>query len=166
MALGTGQVRTPDIADEQRIPGQDFLGLLGHRVINHHERNALRGVSGRFEHAQRDGAEAELITIVYGAMRKGSTGAVAEHNVRPGACRELPMAAYKIGVQMRLNNVFDLETMGSSFLEILLDIPLGIHHNRFAVSPNQVRRVCQTSQIKLVKIHATPPCLASTSPDA
>jgi hypothetical protein len=166
VALRAGQVRTPDIADEQRIPGQDFLGFLGHRVINHHYGNTLWGVSRRFEHAQRDVAEVELITIVHGAVREGGAGTVAEHNVRPGACREFPMAAHKIGVQMRFNNVCDLETLGRGFLEILLDIALGIHHSRFTVSPNQVGRVCQTSQIKLLKIHAASPCLVSTSLDA
>jgi hypothetical protein len=95
-------------------------------------------VPGRFEHAQRDIAEAELIAIVHGAMRKGGASAVAEYNVRPGACRELPMAAHKIGVEMRFNNVLDLETVGRGFLEILLDIALGIHHSGFAVSANQV----------------------------
>jgi hypothetical protein len=138
MALRTGQVRTPDITDKKRIPGQDFLGLLGHRVINDRYGNALRRVSGRFEDAQRDVAETDLVTIVHGTVREGGAGAVAEHNVRPGACREFPMTAYKIGVQMRFNDVLDLETMGRSFLEILLDIALRIHHSGFAVSPNEV----------------------------
>ena len=145
MALRTGQVRTPDITDKKRIPGQDFLGLLGHCVINDCYGNALRGMSGRFEDAQRDGAETEFLTIVHGTMREGGASAVAEHNGRPGAGRELPMTAHKIGVQMRFNNVPDLETVGRGCLEILLDITLRIHHRGFAVSPNQVGRVCQTS---------------------
>src|SRR5262249_10299761 len=125
-------------------------------------RNALRGMAGRFEHAQGDAAEVEFIAIVDGAMRESRAGPVPEHNVRPGAGREFPMAADKIGVQMRFNDIFDLQTLGGGFTEILLYIALWIYHRGLAVSPNEIRRMGQTSQIKLLEIHGVAPCSPRT----
>src|SRR5215472_4703497 len=90
-------------------------------------------------------------------MREGRTSPVPKHNVRPGTGREFPMAADKIRVQMRFNDVFDLQTLGGGFTEILLHIALWIHHCGFAVSPNKIRCMGQTSQIKLLEIHGVAP---------
>src|SRR5215831_9018866 len=98
-------------------------------------------------------------------MREGRTSPVPKHNICPGAGREFPMAADKIGVQMRFNNVFDLQTLGGGFTEILLHIALWIHHRGFAVSPNEIRRMGQTSQIKLLEIHGVAPCSLRTYDD-
>ena len=86
-------------------------------------------------------------------MRECGSRLRAKNNLSAGAGGEFAMATDKIGVQMRLDNIFDLNILSGGFLDVLINVALRINHSRFAFRTNQVRSMRQTSQIELLEIH-------------
>jgi len=60
-------------------------------------------------------------------------------------------------MQMRLNDVFDFQVLRGCFLDVLIDVALRIDNRSFTVCADQVRRMRETSQVKLLEIHFSTP---------
>src|SRR5262249_14259151 len=80
-------------------------------------------------------------------------GLPPEDDPGPRQFGKLAMAADEIGVQVRLDHVFDLQPFGFGFVDVLLDVALRINHRRLAFRADQIRSMRQTTQIKLLEVH-------------
>src|SRR4030095_5580451 len=63
------------------------------------------------------------------------------------------MAANEISMQMRFDNVFDLEILSFGFGDVLIDVALRIDYGRFTVCTDQVGSVGQATEIELFEVH-------------
>ncbi len=77
----------------------------------------------------------------------------AEDDLRASARRDLLMTADEVGVQVRFDHVFDLQTLRRGVGEILVNVALRIDDSSFAVRTDQVRRMGQAAEIKLFEVH-------------
>ena len=68
--------------------------------------------------------------------------------LRSGTLGKLEMAGDEIGVQVGLDDVFDLPPVAGRRLEVDIDIPLGIDDRRNAFRPHRIGCVRQASQIE------------------
>ena len=68
-AAAAGEVRPPDVADEQRVAGED---LLRRAVLHDDPRHSFRCMSRRLDCAQLHGADAKSIALRERLVRKGS----------------------------------------------------------------------------------------------
>src|SRR6516225_6529411 len=63
------------------------------------------------------------------------------------------MSRHEVGVQVRLKNVADLQTVFLCCFKINLHIALWIDYDALALRSEQVRCMCQTAEIELFKVH-------------
>src|SRR5215475_335321 len=161
-AIRTDQVRPPDVADEQRVAGQDFLGPTRNLGVDDQNGDAFGGVARSLQNAENDFADPELIAVFGGRVIESRAGLTPENDPGPRAPGKLAMAAYEIGVQVRLDHVFDLQPFGFGFVDVLLDVALRINDRRFAYRANQIRSMRQTTQIKLPEVHMSLPRIRSS----
>jgi hypothetical protein len=63
-------------------------------------------------------------------MRESGARTVTEINASAGAFRKLAMTRDKIGVQMGLDHMPDLEALLVGCLQIHVYVPLGVNHRR------------------------------------
>ena len=83
-----------------------------------------------------------------GGMRRG-----AYVDGGAGAGGQLLVAGDKVGMQMGLEDVADLDVLLARRIEVNLDIALGIDHDRLALRGKHVGGMGQTAQIELLKVH-------------
>src|SRR5262245_1223624 len=150
------QVRSPDVADEERVAGQDFLRLIRGLGVDDQNGDAFGRVARGLHDAENDIADPELVAVFGGRAINSRAGFTPEDDLRPSALGKLAMAADEIGVQMRLDHVSDLKPFGFGFVDVLLDVALRIDDRPFAPGADQIRSMRQTSQIKLLEVHEVP----------
>jgi hypothetical protein len=61
-------------------------------------------------------------------------------------------------MQVRLEDVFDLQALSLCRFEVNLDISLGVNHHRLAVRAKQIRGMSETSQIELLEVECRAHC--------
>src|SRR5882724_1883853 len=110
-------------------------------------------MAGRFHDAQLHAANIQLVAFFDCAMRKPSAGLFAEDDLSASASSEFAMAADEISMQMRFDDVLDLEILRPRFVDVLIDIGLRIDNRGFAVGTDQVRGMSQTTEIELFEEH-------------
>ena len=110
-------------------------------------------MAGRLHGAQLDAADAQRVAVAHGAVRELRARGGAEDDLRAGARGELAMAADEVRVEVRLHDVFDGQPALARRVEVLIDVALRIDDRAFAAVANQVRRVGETGQIELMKVH-------------
>src|SRR5689334_9054383 len=86
-------------------------------------------------------------------MFERNTGLGAEDDLCASAGRDFLMTADEVGMQVRLNDILDRESLRLRFLDILINIALRIDNRRLALRTNQVRSVRQTPEIELFELH-------------
>jgi hypothetical protein len=86
-------------------------------------------------------------------VREGGSRSRAKIDFCSRPLRELAMPADKIGMQMRLDDVLDLQALRRSLIDVQRHVALWIHHDRDAFRAEHVRRVRKAGEIKLLKIH-------------
>src|SRR5262245_33581644 len=131
-AFRADQVRPPDVADEKRVAGQDFLRLIRSLRVDDQNGDAFWRVARGLQNAENDFADPELVAVFGRRMIESRAGFTPEDDLRPCALGKLAMAADEIGVQVRLYNVFDLQPLGFGLVDVLLDVALRIDDRRFA----------------------------------
>ncbi len=89
-------------------------------------------------------------------MRKSRLSGFADIDGCAGAGGQFLMAGNEVGVQMSFEDVANLQILFLRGFEIDLNIALRIDDDRFALGPEQVRGMGQTSQIKLFEVHRPP----------
>jgi hypothetical protein len=58
------QVRTPQVAGEDEVTGEQVAGLVAERTVGDQEGQVLRGVTGGVQGLDADVAEGDLVTVV------------------------------------------------------------------------------------------------------
>jgi hypothetical protein len=84
---------------------------------------------------------------------KGQLGASAENDLCSGPLGELSVSADEVGVQVCLDHVTDLELLRGGFVDVLVHVTSRIDDDRFALRADQVRRVCETTEVELLEVH-------------
>ena len=133
VALGAGQIGPADVANKERVAGQNLLWLIRNFGINNLDADALGSVTGSFHNAQLRMTQCQLIAIANRQMWNRGSRFLAENDLRPSARRQLAVPTDKVGVQMCFDYVLNPESVGGSFVDILIDVALRIDHCCLAV---------------------------------
>ena len=86
-------------------------------------------------------------------MREPGMSLGADVDLGAGAGGKFFVSGDKIGVEVSLENVADLEALLIGRLEIKINIALRIDDRSYAVGPNHVGRMGQAGQVELFEIH-------------
>jgi hypothetical protein len=108
--------------------------------------DALKRVAGSLQEFHAALAELDGVAVGHGAVREGGAGSLGQ----------LLVAGDEAGVQVGLDDVFEAQAKLGSGVKIDLDVALGVDNGGDSFRPNQIRCVCQTTQIELFKNQATP----------
>jgi hypothetical protein len=77
--------------------------------------------------------DADFVAVPDRTIGKRRTGLMSKHNIGFCARRKLAMTADEVRMEMRLDNVLYLETVGPRFLNVLIDVPLRIDHGSLSI---------------------------------
>ena len=94
--VAAGKIGAPGAVDEQRVPGADTVADV--------QADTVGCVAGRREHAEREGADLEVVPVVHVPIdvRRGRPPVHDDWRVRQGV--QLPTAGQVIGVGMRVDD--------------------------------------------------------------
>src|SRR6185437_10025683 len=113
-------------------------------------------VAGSFEEPQNYASEANFVAIVHRHVIDWRIGGRAQINFRTRLGCQLNVAAHKISVQVRLDDVLDFEPLRPRLIYINGYVALRVDYACHTLRAQHIRSVRQTSQIKLLKIHLRP----------
>src|SRR5579872_2926095 len=155
------QVGTADIADEERVAGEDGVGLSGifveivFRQIENQNRNRLDGVAGRFEHLQAKAGEFERVAVFHGDEFVFRLGARAQMNGRTAAVAQFEVPGDEVGVKVTEKDMTDVQSEFVRVVEVLLNVALWVNYDagRTGFVSEQVRGVGQATKIILFQEH-------------
>ena len=150
------QIGTTDVADEQRVAGQDGLRLGGAAIeIVDDQRNRLGRVSRRLERLQPHSTEIDDVAVVERDERVLRSCGRAQIDLRPGAIAQFEVAGNEVGMEVREEDVLDSQTMLGGEREVLIHVTLRVDDGgrvRLLVA-DQIRGVREAIQIKLLQNH-------------
>ncbi len=140
-AWPSNSIGPADITDEKRVAGKHFLRRGRVFGVGRYYRYALGRVARCFKEFQSDGSNIQFVTIGDLVGWELRIRPLPVNDLRSGLCREFDVAADKIGVRMRLNNIFYLLAARLRFVNILLNVTLRIDDRCFAVRAQIIRSV-------------------------
>jgi hypothetical protein len=148
------QVGPADVADEQRVAGQDAPRLRA-LPLGDHDADRLGRVAGCGEHVEGHLAEGESLPVLqglHGELGPGR-GAVADHCPRRRG--DLQVAGEEIRVEVGLDHPLDAQTLGRRIVEIPGDVALRIDDDRPAgcLVADQVAEERQAPELVLTEEH-------------
>ena len=141
-------------------PVKTEAGRSGCAAIVHQNANALECVSRSVQEPEAAVAELNLVSVLDRDVRELSAGSRAEIDLRSGAFRQFAMSRHEVGMEVSLDNVFDLPILAGCRFEVDIHIALGIDDGCDALRRNHVRGVGQAAQIEslhLYRFHAVSP---------
>ena len=144
------QIRTSDVADEQRVTGQNRLRLTRvHVEVEHENRNRFDRVARRLEDRQPHASEIEAVAVGHRRERELGLGLGAEMNPRAGAIAQLEMSGEEVGVEVRQEDVANLQAGLLGIGDVGIDVTLRIDDDGCAARwiADQVRRVREAVQV-------------------
>jgi hypothetical protein len=148
-SVGRGEIWASHIADEQSVSREDCLSPVGLRQIRQQHANTLDRMTRSLKEPKAALPEPNLISVPNGYVRKFSAGPGAERgpqiDVGARALGQFTMARDKVGVQMGLNNVIDLPSVGGRCFEIDVYVALGIDNGCNTFRRNHIRCVGQAT---------------------
>ena len=152
----SAQVGAADVADEQRVAGEDgvrFRGVL--LEIEDQDRDRLDGVAGGFEDLQAQSRELERIAVLHRDEGVFRLGAGAEMDGRAATVAQFQMAGDEVGVEVGEEDVADLEPEFLGVGQVLLDVALGVDDDggRAGLVSEQIGGVGQAAQVVLFQNH-------------
>jgi hypothetical protein len=153
VAARTGQIGSAHVADKERVAGQNHSRLTAVVSIEDQQRDAFGRVAGRFEHAQSQTPDPELVALLDGPVREGRARLCAEDDFGAGSLGQLTMSADEVRMQVRLDDVLNPEPLRGGLCEVLLDVALRVNHRRLSFGPDEIRSVGQTAEIELLEVH-------------
>ena len=158
VAAGSDQVRTADVADEQRVTGQHAVRNVVVGMFIHHEADRLRRMSRGCQDLDRDLTQRQSLPVSKEVDRKPELGTDAIRDDRAGVRSELEMAADEVGVHVRLDNSLDRQALGRRLVEVHADIAPRIDDHGAAgrLVTDQVGGMRQTAEVVLSEDHRVP----------
>jgi hypothetical protein len=148
-----GQVRPSDVADEQRVAGEDEAWLRGGGGIRDHDAEALGRVARRLQDAQDHAAHSQLVAVPHRLVREQRARLRADDDGRARALGQLQVAAHEVGVQVGLDDVADGQAGRGGLVQVLLHVAARVHDRRLALVADEVGRLGQAAQIELLEVH-------------
>ena len=124
--VGRREIRPAHIANEERVSGEDGGGPIRLAAIVHQNANAFEGMSRSLQEAEAALPELDLVSVLHRDVRELSAGSRAEIDVRASALRKFAMSRDEVGMDVSLDDVFDLPPIASCRFEIDIHIALGI----------------------------------------
>src|SRR5262245_37614852 len=94
-AFRVDQVRSPDVADEECVAGQDFLRLIRGLGVGDQDGDAFRRVAWSLHDAENDFADPEFVAVFSGRVIDSRAGFTTEDDLRPRAFGKLAMPLTK-----------------------------------------------------------------------
>src|SRR5437667_12766668 len=110
-------------------------------------------MTGGFHNAQFYLAHREFVTIFDRAVWNRRSRPLAKNYFGAGTRGQLAMPADKISMQVRFYDISYFEFVRYRFVNILIDVALGINDHSFAVRAVQIRSMSKTIEIELLEIH-------------
>ena len=120
------------------------------------DRDRLRRVARRLEKPQDDLAHADLVALPDRDVVEFRVRLRAEVDLRAGACGELLVAGHEVGVEVRLDDVPDLEALRAGLLDVAVDVAPRVDDRRLALRPDHVGGVGEAAQVELLEVHRSP----------
>jgi len=113
-------------------------------------------MAGSFKHHEAEAGEIEGIAVFHGNERVFRLGARTEVNDSAAAITQFQVAGDEIGVEVRKKHMADLEPEFLGVGQVLLDVALGIDHDRGGAGliAQQVRSVGEAAEVVLFQNHA------------
>ena len=157
------QVGPADVADEQRVAGEDAVGggagIDVGGALPDDDAHRLGRVPGGVPEFEHDGvvARSERVALAVGHTHHLELG--ARHgrvdDLRPGRLGELEVARQEVGVEVRLDHELDRHARLGCVGEVLGHVTLGIddHGSAARLVADEVRRMRQALQVVLVELH-------------
>ena len=149
------EVGPSDVADEERVAGQDPVGgdVVGVLVDEHADR--LGGVPGRGSDLEQDLTEHEALPVRHRLDGEVDVGALAEGDHRAGRGGELQVPREEVGVEVRLEHPLDAQILRRGLLEVQPDVAARVDDDGPAgrLVTDQVGRVRQAREVVLGEDH-------------
>ena len=126
LRLVHGEIRAGDVADEQRVAGQDGPRLVAAGRVGEREGRVLGPVPGRVQRADDERAERELPAVVERLVLVVGLGEAVHVDGRPGGGHEPAVARDVVGVVVGLEHVLDPHAEVAGEAQVVVDVELGI----------------------------------------
>jgi hypothetical protein len=117
------QIGPPDVADEERVAGEDEPRLLGAGAVADQQAEALGRVAGGVEDPHEVVAQLDLLAIAERYEREGHRGGLVQVDGCAGRGRQRASAGRMVGVDVRLED-------GGDRRAVALGLPQVIRHER------------------------------------
>ena len=144
-----GKIGAADVSDKQRVAGEDGARSrkVGKRIeVRHRNTDALDRMAGSPHEIEPAFAELQRIAILDGRVRKRRVGVGTQVNSSAGAFRQFAMTRNEVGVQVRFDDVLDLQALLRGGFHVDVDVALRIDHGRDSLRTDQIRSVRQATQ--------------------
>ena len=158
VAARAREVGPPHVSDEKRVARQNLLRLGRDFGVDDDERDALGRVARRLQHAEPDTPDAQLVAVTHCAVWETCAGVRADDDLGAGARGQFPVAADEVRVQVRLDDVLDLQSTGGGLRDVLLNVALRVYDRGLALRTDEVGGVRQTAEIELLEVHDRGSC--------
>jgi hypothetical protein len=164
VSADASRVGPADVADEQRVPGQDAVRDPVARMLVHDEADRLRRVAGRGQHLDRHLAQREPLTVGQQLRRERDVRAGPEAHGRAGTGPDLEVAGHEVGVDVGQDDPFDREAPGRRLVQVHADVAPGVDHDGPAggLVADHVRGLRQAGEVVLAEDHRKVPAGCGT----
>ena len=148
------EIGSRDVADEERVAGDDQPRLVAARLVGDEVRRVLGPVAGRGESGDRDVAEGHLVAVGQRLVREVDACRRRDVDRRARRLCEPALPGDVIGVVVRLEHVRDREAVLLGEPQVVLDVPLRVDHGRLAAVRDDVRSTAEILVQNLPEEHA------------
>ena len=120
------KIRPAHIAHEESVSGEDRGGAIRRAAIVHQNANALECVSRSLQEPEGALSELNLVPVLDRHVKELRSGSHSEMDVRSGALRKFAMSRDEVGMDVGLDNMFDLPALAFCPFQVNIHTALGI----------------------------------------
>src|ERR1700687_4179909 len=144
-----GKIGAADVSDKQRVAGKHGSrpGRLGE--VCDRDTHALDRVTGSLHEIESALPELNGVAVFHRRVRERCARGFSEVDARSSALRKLMMTGNEVGVQVRFDNVLDLQALFLGGVYVNVHVALRVDDGRNSLRTDQVGSVCQTSEQEL-----------------
>jgi alkyl hydroperoxide reductase subunit AhpC len=146
----SGKIRAADVSDKQRVAGKHGSGPGRFGEVRDRDTHALDGVTGSLDEIEPALPELNGVAVFHRRVRKRRARGLSEVDARPGALRKLVMTRDEVGVQVRFDNVLDLQALLLGGVYVDIDVALRVNHGRNPFRTDEVGSMGQTTEKELL----------------